>query len=94
MAVEFGEIGAPPAGVRDGALGNVAVEVAIGTLGDTERPMDVDAEARVRAGRPGCAAAGQVASGRKQAATSLLKATARWLMACLASGSISPKVMS
>mgnify|MGYP004357393931 CR=1 FL=1 len=32
--------------------------------------------------------------GVKQAATSWLKASARWLMACLALGSNSPKVMS
>ena len=54
----------------------VTVEVAIGAFRQAERPVNVNAEGFYP----------------KHAATSLRKASARWLMACLASGSISPKV--
>ena len=76
-------------------LAHVAVEVAIGAFREAEGPMDVDAETRrVARGSP-CPARLRHAlrdrtHGAKQAAISLRKASARWLIASLAAGSISP----
>ena len=68
------------------ALDDMAVEIAIGTLRQTERPVHIQAETFValvpcqvmRNTRPPTAG----------------KPSARWLMACLAGGSISAKVIS
>ena len=66
-----------PAALVDGGA-DMAVEIAIGTFGGAERPMDVDAETAHGVKMPLC--------------TSFSNARARWLMACFAAGSISPKV--
>src|SRR5205085_3637113 len=59
---------------------NMAVEVAIRAFADAERPVDVKRQ--------------RVAAHSFSAATSLRKASARWLIRCLSSGSSSPKVCS
>ena len=59
--------------------------------GAAERPVDVDVQ---RIGPPGRRRRVQhPAAGAKHAATSLRNASARWLMRCFSSGSISPNVM-
>ena len=75
---EVGEQGVAPHLMVDG-LADMAVEVAIGAFADAKRPMDVKRE---RIGHS------------FNAATNLRNAAARWLIACFASGSISPNVCS
>ena len=96
--LQLGQQGRPPARLVDG-FADMAVEVAIGALGLAEGPMDVECQF----GRGGISLGlashrgvdlGGHTGASKQAATSLAKARARWLMACLAAGSISPKVRS
>ena len=57
----------------------IDVEIAIGTDARAERPMDIDPKRRRR-------------RRHHRAAFSFSKATARWLMASLSAGFISPKV--
>ncbi len=59
----------------------INVEVAVGANAGAVRPVDVEADVRQVAG-----------DAQNRAAFSWAKATARWLIACLAAGSISPKV--
>ncbi len=70
---------------------HVAVEIAVRALGKAEWPVDIDGQGQDRT----TGVVGGLHGGyEKQAATSLRKASARWLIRCFSSGSISPKVMS
>src|SRR5206468_5757736 len=76
---EIGEQGVAPVILID-ARADVAVEIAIGAFADAKRPVNVEREG--------------LAAHSLSAATSLRNASARWLIACLSSGSSSPKVWS
>src|SRR5207237_9779123 len=76
---EVGKQGVAPCLLVD-ACANVAVEVAIRAFADAERPVDVERE--------------RLAGHSLSAASSLRNASARWLILCFASGSISPNVCS
>src|ERR1700750_1113809 len=58
------------------AIADMAVEVAIGAFADAERPVDVERK--------------RFAAHSFSAATSLRKASARWLISCFSWGSNSP----
>jgi hypothetical protein len=77
------------------ALTDVAVEVAVRALRNAERPVDVKCERAVGGKRTELGGvAGRDRHHRSpNRASSLANARARWLIACFASGSISPKVM-
>ena len=70
----------------------VNIEIAIGTNRRTKRPMQINAQGRHIGLAFGWPVHASLSS--KQAATNWAKASARCDMACLASGSISPKVKS
>ena len=77
------------------ACAHMAVKVAIGAFGEAEGPMHINAEAGSRGSTAvplngGTRRVRAPTHGAKQAAMSLRKASARWLIACLAAGSISP----
>src|SRR6185369_13318898 len=59
---------------------DVTIEIAIRAFADAKRPMDVEGQ--------------RLAGHSFSAATSLRKASARWLIACFSSGSSSPNVSS
>lgn len=88
--VELTQQRLPPARLIH-ALAHVAVEVAIGTLGETEGPVDVEGERRrkVGGGRFAAAAHGR---GSRPDASSRPKARDLWVSGCFSSGVISPKV--
>ena len=87
-AVQFRQQRLAPARLVD-AVPDMAVEIAIGAFGLAEGPMDIE---RQRRARRRLRSFGLRAHFEKQAATNWLKASARWLIACFSSGSISPKV--
>src|SRR3546814_480276 len=92
--IDLAEQRVPPAWLVDGSA-DMAVEVAIGAFRQAERPMHVNAETRVPSAALRKWRDLWDDRGRhdvKQAAISLRKASARWLIACFAAGSISPKV--
>src|SRR4051812_15237392 len=76
---EVGEQRLAPSVLVD-AVADMAVEVAIGAFADAKRPVDVERQG--------------LAAHSSSAATNLRKASARWLMSCLNSGSSSPNVWS
>ena len=80
----------PPPGLID-AFPDMAVEVAIGALGEAEGPMDIEGERRRRAigGRSG---GGGHGPGGRHAAANCSKARARWVSGCFSCGVISPKL--
>ena len=84
LVIELGEQRLAPARLVD-RLADMAVEVAIGALGQAERPVDVEGEA----------GPGPRSFARQQARGDQLarRRAARWLMACFSAGSISPNVM-
>ena len=87
--IELAQQRAPPPGLIH-TLPDMAVEVAVGALGEAERPVDVEGERLSRSGRGRLGFAGHGRGGRKAASCS--KARARWVSGCFSSGSISPKV--
>ena len=78
----------PPALIH--AVTDVAVEVAVGALGEAERPVDVERERGGRSGRRGFRLAAHGPCGSHAASCS--KARALWVSGCFSSGGISPKV--
>src|SRR3546814_7642893 len=85
--VDLGQERRAPASLVDRAA-YMAVEVAVRAFRPAERPVHVDAEAwkgRLRR-------RGHRVQARKQPAISFANASARWLIVCFSSGSISPKV--
>ena len=64
------------------SVAHMAVEIAIRAFGNAERPVDVEGEGGGHCRR------------QNTAATSLAKASARWLIACLSAGSSSAKLCS
>ena len=88
--VELVQQRAPPPRLID-ALPDMAVEVAVGALGEAERPVHVEGEPRGRSNRRRFGLANHGRVGRK-AAASCSKARALWVNGCFSSGTISPKV--
>ena len=76
---KVGEQRLSPCVLVDGQA-DVTVEVAIRAFADAKRPVDVESQ--------------RFAGHSRSAATSLPNASARWLILCFDSGSISPKVWS
>jgi len=101
--IQLGKQRGAPAVLVD-RFADVGVEVAVRALRPAERPVHVDPEAGPgRIAAPGrgvrCGAGAGPRHRRrghdtKQRATSRRKASARWLMACLPAGAISPNVSS
>ena len=102
--IQFGQQ-VPLPGIGIDGIGDMGVEVAIGTFGNAERPVDVKAEpaghgavgggigARIGGaiGIPGRRhPPGRQETGGKQASMSFANAAARWLLSCFFTWSISP----
>ena len=88
--VELAQQRAPPPRLID-ALPDMAVEVAVGTLGEAERPVHIEGERLRRSRRRRFGLANHDRAGRK-AAASCSKARALWVSGCFSSGTISPKL--